>query len=411
MIGLIDCNSFYASCERLFRPDLANAAMAVLSNNDGCVVALNKEAKEAGLKRGANYFEIEDYCKKNNIHIFSSNYALYQDISNRFISLLSEKVFDIMPYSIDEAFFIPGDMDMLRLKNDLEKCIGIPFSVGLARTKTLAKLANKIAKKSDNGVFILTEDLEEKILKKTAVEDVWGIGWSKQKKLSNYGIKTAFDYAQADDDFLKRNFTITGLRTAYELRGEEAVDDDRIVNATLCSGITFGEPKTEFEDLMQALTTHAHTLSEKLGSRKLIASSIGISIFTSRFRDDFYSPFIKIDLPTPSTYVPIFSDAIEKGLRIIYRRAKYKGCRLFAFDIKEENTKQYTLFDSEKDIEVNEKREKLAHAVNELRAKYGRDGITTARTLNLNKSKLTKIEMKSPHYSTSFSSLPIVKLD
>lgn len=411
MIGLIDCNSFYASCEKLFRPDLRDSAVAVLSNNDGCIVALNKEAKAKGLKRGDNYFEVEAFCKKEDIKIFSSNYALYQDISNRFMTLLSERVFEIIPYSIDEAFFIPGDMDMLKLKNELEMSLGIPFSVGLARTKTLAKVANKLAKKNSDNVFVLNEEDEDEVLKKMDVQDVWGLGYRSWKKLKNFGIRTAYDFAHSPDEFVQRNFTITGLRTAKELRGEVAVLDEREVNDTLCSGITFGQPKTSFEELLQALTTHAHTLSEKLVSKKLIASSIGISIFTSRFKDDFYSPFIKVDLPTPSTYVPLYAITIEKALKRIYRVARYKGCRLWVFNIQNEDVKQYTLFDEKEDIENNEKKEKLSHVVKELRQKYGRDGITTARTLNLDKSKLTKQEMKSPHYSTSFSSLPIVKLD
>lgn len=406
MIGLCDCNSFYASCELLFRPDLKGKGILVLSNNDGIVVALNQRAKDLGFKRGDAKFNIEKEAEAKDCIFFSSNYSLYANISSRVISKLSELTYEVDPYSIDEAFFqADSDIDAVNLRATIVKHVGIPVSVGIARTKTLAKIANHIGKKLTEGAFVLTEDEEKEVLRATHIRDVWGIGRKTAAKLEKRGITTAYAFSLLDDMWIKNNFNITLLRTQQELRGINAVVDGES-DKSFCSGISFKEPITSFNELYSALCAQAQILSLKLESKDLIAKTFIISIFNSRFKEGFYAPFETIDFEEQTNYLPKIITAVKRALQRIYIPTEYKGCRIFACNLAQKGTIQYSLFDTEQDIINYGKNDKLNEAVNEISRKYGRSLIVPASMLGVDKTNLCKREMKSPSYTTKFEELP-----
>ncbi len=318
MIGLCDCNSFYASCELLFRPDLKGKGVLVLSNNDGVVVALNKVAKDLGFKRGDARFEIEKEAIKKGCTFFSSNYALYGNISNRVINTLSSYAYDVIPYSIDEAFFCISDqIDVIKLRNKIINDVGIPVSIGLARTKTLAKIANHVGKNLQEGAFVLNTEDEEEILRKTKIEDVWGIGYKTAKKLQKRGILTAYAFTLLDEMWLRNTFNVTLLRTQLELKGQMAVIEGE-TDKSFCSGISFKEPISSFNELYQALSAQAQILSLKLENKKLTAQTFVVSIFNSRFKEGFYAPFESINFEKQTNYLPKILAAVKVALRKIY---------------------------------------------------------------------------------------------
>jgi DNA polymerase V len=233
MFALCDCNSFYVSCERVFRPDLQGKPVVVLSNNDGCVVSRSNEAKALGIKMAVPFYQIKDLVKKHNIAVFSSNYELYQDLSNRVMTLLSEFAPETETYSIDELFLNFNGMEHFNLKEygtqivtTVEKYTGIPTCLGIAPTKTLAKLANHFAKKYpayQRVCLIETSEKIEKALKLTEIADVWGIGYQLSEKLNRQGVRTAYDFTQLPRGWVRKNMTIVGERTWRELQGESCI--------------------------------------------------------------------------------------------------------------------------------------------------------------------------------------------
>lgn len=405
MIGLCDCNSFYASCEALFRPDLNGKGIVVLSNNDGCVVTANREAKDRGIRRGDNWFEIKEVAKRKGVVAFSSNYPLYASLSDRVMALLAVKTAEVMPYSIDEAFFTPGTAEPAEIRKEITIESGIPVSVGLGRTMTLAKVASHVAKKRSDGAFTLSEQDEDEVLENTPVEEVWGIGWRSAEKLKRKGVCTAAAFRDLDDDEILKEFTVTGLRTALELRGENA-HTESIRNASFASGITFGEPIVEYDRLLRTLICHCQTLSEKLETKGLEAGRIAVSVFTSRFRPDFYSPFVSIRLPHPTNYLPTFAKAAEAALLACWKEGTYKGSRVFALDICRKGERQYDLFHDYR--ASDERHQRLSAVVAETNRKYGKCALTTLRNNTLTKAEMTKAELKSPAYTTRFSDLPVI---
>ncbi|HET6990230.1 MAG TPA: Y-family DNA polymerase [Bacteroidia bacterium] len=233
MYAVVDCNNFFASCERVFRPELRNKPVVVLSNNDGCIVSRSAEAKALGVKMAVPYFEVKDLLQRNNVHVFSSNYILYGDFSGRVMNALAEFVDredDLEVYSIDEAFLNLAPLMEYRepveycktIKEKVEQWTGIPVSIGIAPTKTLSKLANDVAKKHKGykGVFYLdTKERTEKVLEASPVKNVWGIGYRLSYKLTEYGIANALQLRDADEMWIRKKFGIRVLRTVHELRG------------------------------------------------------------------------------------------------------------------------------------------------------------------------------------------------
>ena len=293
MYALIDCNNFYASCERLFRPDLRNQPIVVLSNNDGCVIARSNEAKSIGIAMGEPYFKIKRLCKKHKIHIFSSNYVLYGDLSNRVMSVIEQAWPAMEQYSIDEAFLDLRQMPSYSRDGfceDLQRLIlqvtGIPTSIGIGSTKTLAKLANHICKK-ELKVAVFNISQKREWLSRIAIEDVWGVGRQWQKKLVQQDIKTAADLAAILPHELKRKFHLPLVHTGMELQGIVAHRlNETEPRQRMVSSRSFGEMQTELAPLIQAISKHARTIYEKLRQQNSCVKQISVFIVTNRFRDD-----------------------------------------------------------------------------------------------------------------------------
>ena len=403
MIGLCDCNSFFASAERVFRSDLINTPIVVLSNNDGIIVAADKRAKSLGFGRGENWFEVRDAAERSGVKAFSSNYTLYQDMSNRVMAKLAYLVPDVEQYSTDEAFFkSPPDLDPPQLRRLITDSTGIPVSIGYGRTKTLVKIASKIAKNRKDFAFELREDIEEEILATIPVSDVWGVGWSWSEKLPRIGIRTALSLRDMDDDYVLSHFPITLMRTIYELRGIDAHKESE-ANISLRSGITFSEPVYSPDKMIDCLMIQAENLSRKLIEKNLAASTFGINFFSSRFMDNYSSPYGAMRMEYATSYLPNFAKVIEYLTpRLFQTGGRYKGCRVFAFDLIKEKDRQHTFFDSPERIE---KEERLSGLAASFTKDYGKSMLQTGRTLGKTKSDLMKRDMKSPCYTTRFEEL------
>ncbi len=298
MLALVDCNNFYVSCERVFRPDLATRPVVVLSNNDGCIVARSNEVKALGVAMGTPLFKARNIIERYGVEVFSSNYTLYGDMSARVMQTLSKFSPEVECYSIDEAFIeLPNITDNTaygrEIKQTISQWTGIPVSVGIGPTKTIAKLAAEIAKKSQkaNGVLDLANSpYYDRALDMTEVGDIWGIGRRISARLNKSGIFTALQLRDMDDKWLQKHFNITTLKTVHELRGEPCftLESEPQPRKSITVSRSFGKPVTELSDLEAALTTFAARAAEKLRSDKLSASVVNVILSTNRFKEDRY---------------------------------------------------------------------------------------------------------------------------
>ncbi|MDO5666455.1 MAG: translesion error-prone DNA polymerase V subunit UmuC [Alcaligenaceae bacterium] len=317
VFALIDCNSFYASCEKLFRPDLRHRPVVVLSNNDGCVVARSKEAKDLGIPMGAPFFKIKRFIKQHRVSFFSSNYSLYADISRRVMSLLAEMAPEIEIYSIDEAFLDLSNLSKLRDIDDfhcygqliqarIDRWIGIQIGVGIAPTKTLSKLANHAAKKypASGGVVTLLEShRREKLLKITPIEDIWGIGRRLSQRLNQLGIKTAWELASLDPELARQQFSVLLERTVRELNGESCLAlEDIQSKKQIISSRTFGRSISKLHEMEQAVSEYTALAATKLRLEAQQAKQLSVFIQTNRFKQDdkYYYNSASGDLLLPS---------------------------------------------------------------------------------------------------------------
>ncbi len=362
MIALADCNNFFCSCERVFHPEVRRRPTVVLSNNDGCVVARSNEAKALGIKMGDVYFQIRDMLERNGVAVFSSNYTLYGDMSRRVMSLLSRYAPRIDVYSIDEAFLY---LDGMGTSDDLgEYCrgmvttvtrgTGIPISVGIAPTKTLAKIASKFAKKYPGykGVCVIdNEERRRKALELTEVGDVWGIGHRYADKLARSGVRTAWDFTQKHKDWIRANFTVNGLRTWQELRGLSCVDlDERPMKKSICTSRSFpNQGVNRLPDLQEAVANFAATCVRKLREQRSVCRALTVFAYTSRFRTDLPWHMINatVTLPTPSSCL---TEVVSSALNAISshyggERCYYKKAGVLVWDISREDELQFNLFD------------------------------------------------------------------
>ncbi|KAA6439907.1 Y-family DNA polymerase [Dyadobacter flavalbus] len=309
MFALIDCNNFYASCERVFRPELNGVPIVVLSNNDGCVVARSNEAKALDIPMGAPAFEYEKMFEKHGVQVFSSNYALYGDMSARVMTILGAFCPDLEVYSIDEAFlsfdgFKHFDLQKIgiEMRKKVQKCTGIPVSVGFAPTKALAKVANRIAKKFPElgGVYIIdTVEKLQKAIKWLKIEDVWGIGRQHAKRLNAQGIRTALDFTLMSDAWVKKNMSIVGLRLKKELSGIRTLELDEISDKkSIACTRSFDKNYSTYDEIKERIVTYATICAEKLRKQDCCCNVLQIFIVTNFFRQDQpqYSMSISVDL-------------------------------------------------------------------------------------------------------------------
>lgn len=410
MFGIIDCNNFYASCERVFNPSLRNKPIVVLSNNDGCVIARSNEAKAMGIGMGHIAFMIEDKLK--NVEVFSSNYALYGDMSARVMNIISGMVQEIEIYSIDEAFVrLDGYSNIEdyshKIRDTVKRSTGIPVSIGIAQTKTLAKVANKIAKKS-NGVYVIEDPV--KVLKNTMVNDIWGIGGQYVKLLNGHNIHTAHQLTQMPDSWIKRNMTIVGLRTVEELRGKSCMELEMVQPAKkgICNSRSFGSPVFEYSLLKEAISNFAARVAHKLRKERTCTSILTVFILTNHFNlnDRQYSNSKTIRLPVASNNSAELIKAAIIALKSIYKDGyKYKKAGVYATGIVPENQIQADIFDTI-DRENNQKAMEVMDTLN-LRYGYGTLKIASQGFEN---NWNIKREMLSPAYTTNWNDILTVAI-
>lgn len=415
MYALVDCNNFYASCERLFRPDLQSKPIIVLSNNDGCVIARSNEAKAIGIKMGEPYFKIKGLCKENNVFAFSSNYALYGDLSNRVMSEIADAWPDIEIYSIDEAFL---DLNTLpahegfcqKLQKTILKNTGIPTSVGLGKTKTLAKLANFIAKKELKiPVFNITGEYQW--LDKIDVADVWGVGRQWGKKLHQANIHTAGDLKRANPHWIKQTFNVVLQRTHFELSGIACMQlEDVKIKKSIQASRSFGVMQTEYQPIAQELSRHCARAYESLRKQHLLAQHVSVYLQTNRFRLDLtpYNPSLSITLPSPTDDLRQITKASLACLKKIYKAGVFfQKVGLILTDFSDGSCKQLDLFYGD-DGATEEKTTRLMQLVDDINSRFGRQSLRLA-SQGWDETCAMKSNMKSPCYTTSWADLPIVK--
>jgi DNA polymerase V len=358
VFALVDCNNFYASCERVFNPSLEGKPVVVLSNNDGCVVARSNEAKVLGIGMGVPAFEVESIIKKHNVEVFSSNYTLYADMSSRIMETLSTFTPDIEIYSIDEAFLnlagfkFPLDEYGRRIQQTVKKSTGIPVTVGIGSTKTLAKVAGKIAKKSAKaqGVLDLTDSpYLGKALAGLPVEKVWGVGIKTAIKLKRAGIKTAFDLSKADIGWIRNKFGIVGVRTIYELKGVSCypLEENPPLRKSIMVSRMFGRDVETLEELKEAIASYAARAGEKLRFEKLAAEFMTVFVTTSRFIKNKYFNSHTTEFPVATSDTRELIKASLLCMERLYRKGFiYKKAGLSLSGLIPEQLIQGNLFDN-----------------------------------------------------------------
>ncbi|MFN7038503.1 MAG: Y-family DNA polymerase [Alphaproteobacteria bacterium] len=410
IFALVDCNNFYASCERIFRPDLENKPILVLSNNDGCVIARSEEVKKLGIKMGQPYFQVKHLIKKHQIEIFSSNFALYGDISKRVMTSLKEFCPRIELYSIDEAFLdLSSFKDPYKygehIRDSIRKWIGIPVSIGIGRTKTLAKLANLIAKKdiTRNNVFSLDKDNEDEVLNSIDIGDVWGIGKNWSKFLRQNNINTAKDIRDADNIWIRNHLHVVGAKTQYELRGTSciSIETDIKDKKSITVSRSFGKAINTLEALREAVISHISKAGEKVRKAKLEASYLIVYTATDKFKENYYknSSYLALPFATDNTLELIkYSNLlIEK----IYQPGfNYKKAGIILSGLRPKIYYKASLFDN-RDIK---KSTNLMSALDTINANYGSKTVFFGGAGIKNEWEPIK-NMLSPCYTTSWKDI------
>ncbi len=411
-IALVDCNSFYVSCERLFNPKIQKKAVVVLSNNDGCVISRSREAKDLGIKMGEPYFKVKELVKKNKVKVYSSNYALYGDISRRVMKVLKTFSPKVEIYSIDEAFidlsFIDekGAEDYGReIRSRVLKWTGIPTSVGIASTKTLSKVANHIAKKEKAGVIYLNTNIDEK-LKKFPIEDVWGVGKQLSKFYHKNNISNAYDLKNVSNTWVKKGTNVLGAKTAMELRGIPCIDlqIDQEKRKNCCVSRSFGRKVKDLNELEESVITHCLNAAEKIRADDQIAKTITVFIRTSPFDKNrrYYSNSKTIDLAIPtSNSIELIKNAV-KALTDIYKYGyAYQKAGIILSGLKDANQNDQNLLTPL----LENKSKKLMKSIDYTNTKYGRYAISIAQA-GLSKGWKMRREHSSKIDTASFDSLP-----
>ena len=417
MIALVDCNNFYASCERVFRPNLENKPIVVLSNNDGCIIARSNEAKEIGIKMGEPAFKAKKKIEENDIRVFSSNYALYGDMSNRVMKILSSESSKIEIYSIDEAFLDFSNIasckqKALFIREKVKKWTGIPTSVGIAKTKVLAKIANSIAKKyCKNGIFLLDGiNLINRALKYFPVQDLWGIGTRLTKFLNSQGIYTAYELSKCNELWIKKNLSILGLKLVKELNGISCFPLENQISPrkNIRTSRSFSSGITKFEDLKESVSCFASNCASKLRDQKSYTKKISVFIRTNPFKlnSKHYIGLKSLDLPTATNDTLEIVKYALKSLKSIYRENYiYKKGGVILHHILPDSNLQLSIFDS-----INrEKRKSLMSVYDSINNKMGRDTVRLS-VQGQNRKWRMKQEKLSPCYTTRMSEILNVKI-
>lgn len=415
MIALVDCENFYVSCERAFRPDLKEHPVVVLSNNDGCVVSRSHEVRAAGIGMAQSYYQCKKALEDLGAVVFSSNYTLYADMSRRVMTLLAKAAAECVVYSIDEAFLrfpamAPHELGRLgkRLRRRIKQATGIPVRFGFGETKTLAKLASTLAKCEPDGIYVLPKGEErEEVLSSVEVQDVWGIGRRRATLLRRHGVQTARDLRDLPDRWVKRQMTVTGLRTVWELRGTEclSLDDAPPSRNSLVRSRSFGRTVYDRKDLAEAIATRTDRAAEKLRAEGLVARGLQVYITTRHFgKGPHYSNTAAAALPRPTSYTPELTKAAKKLLGRIYRRGyPYRKAGVTCYDLRTEDPEQGHLF-----VAPDSRKATLVTAMDRINQQIGSGSVRLAAT-GLQRTWEMQRSMKSPAYTTRWDELPVVR--
>jgi DNA polymerase V len=419
VIALVDCNNFYVSCERVFNPGLEGRPVIVLSNNDGCVVARSNEVKKLGVIMGTPAFKCRDLIKKYDVKVFSSNYALYGDMSQRVMETLSQFTPEMEIYSIDEAFLSFTGFRSLDLceyarhiRSTIRKWTGIPVSIGVGSSKTLAKIANRIAKKNPehDGVFsILNHPDMDRFLGGLEVGDIWGIGDQYAKFLIRNGIRTALQFRNANDEFIRDNMTVVGLRIVHELRGVSCIplETAHPPRKGIVSSRSFGRPVKTLADLRESVADYMSSAAERLRGQKSVASFIHVFIATNRFKNEpQYSNFITQRLPVPTASTQdLIKYALANLLKIYRPGYRYKKAGIMLSGIMPDNQAQLDLFTP---FKYQANRKVIMGAMDEINQRWGSDTVQFAAS-GIGQLWQMKQSRKTPRFTTQWSEIPVVR--
>jgi DNA polymerase V len=422
MYALVDCNNFYASCERVFQPKLNGQPIVVLSNNDGCVISRSNEAKAIGIPMGAPAFKIKELIKEKIVHVFSSNYALYGDLSNRVMGVLSQFSPNLEIYSIDEAFLSFDGMQIddfhhygVEIKNKVQKWIGIPVCVGFAPTKVLAKAANRIAKKFQdrtNGVYVIdTDEKRLKALKWTKIEEVWGIGQQTTQKAKLRNINTALDFVDPKhENWIRKEIGVVGLRLKYELEGRSVIglEPNSEQKKSISTTRSFPKQIADFDSLRERVTTFAAVCAEKLRKQKSCCHTIIVMLVVDKHsvQSSKYHFNMALTLPYATHSTLTISNAAVTLLKQLCQgneNVKFKKAGVIVTQLTDEDKKQFQLFEEE-----NPKHHTLMKVMDNLNLKMGETKIKLA-SQNLNLTWNMNQNYLSPKYSTNFKDILEIK--
>jgi DNA polymerase V len=419
MFALIDCNNFYASCERVFQPHLNGKPVVILSNNDGCVIARSNEAKSLGIPMGAPAFKYKEVFQKNKVQIFSSNFTLYGDISNRVMSIISRYVPDVEIYSIDEAFI---KFDGFSEDETNEKCrvliktilkwTGIPVSIGLAPTKSLAKVANRIAKKystKTNGFYSINSNVKRiKALKNISAGDIWGIGFQNEKKLFKVNVKSGIDFVNLPDQWVKKNMSILGLKLKKELEGIPTlnIEEGKIDKKSIATTRSFESEISSLNDLIERITTFSVVASKKLRRQNSECNMISVFIRSNPFKqnDDKYHFSLTGSLPfSTNSSIEISKFAVKLLNKIYSKNKSYKKAGIILMGLSPQSSHQFSLFDQNID-----KQKKLMRSIDNIDNKYG---LYKVRLASQDQKRIWKMKRQklSRNYTTEIDEVLIVK--
>ena len=420
MFALADCNNFFASCERVFRPDLQGKPVIVLSNNDGCAVARSNEAKALGIKMGAPFFKIKHIVEKNNVAVFSGNMALYGDMSQRVRWVLEDFAPAVEVYSIDEAFLdlrgvenVDFDAYAKKISSECWRLTSIPVSVGIAPTKTLAKIASKLCKqypKLRGGCYMHRPQDIEKVLKKFPIEDVWGIGRRSSAKLQSMGVKTAWDYTQLPENAVRKMLALPGVRTWRELRGEPCIEfeDGFEAKQSICVSRSFAKEITDVEELAEQIANFASSMAEKLRQQRSVALEMAVFAYTNRFKDNepqtYGNSLVHFEHPTNDQRT-IVSSAAAAAHELYKRGYGYKKAGVVATHIIQESEIVHSLFE---DTEAAEREHRITSALDAINGTFGRGTVKLAAQ-GSGRIKSSS-EKQSPHYTTLWTDIPKVSV-
>jgi DNA polymerase V len=415
MIALVDCNNFYCSCERLFNPGLEGRPLIVLSNNDGCAISRSEEAKALGIAMAAPAFMMRKLIDKHNVAVFSSNYTLYGDMSNRIMETLGFFAPAIEMYSIDEAFLdlrAMGNADLLELgfkiRRTIRKNIGIPVSIGIAPTKTLAKMANRHAKKNYRQAAVFwaaSPSLTEEMLSATPVEEIWGIGNQHALFLSGSGFKTAADFLRAPEDWVKKHLSVMGLRLLYELRGIPSIawEQAKPARKNICTSRSFGKRIADKGRIAEALANHAAACAAKLREDKTCCRSLRVFIQTNPHKTEEaqYLRSIDLDLERASNHSGEIIKAALRGLDLIFKPGfLYMKCGVTVMDLVPESAVQTSCFDGAD----KEKNSLVMRTMDQINRSLGKEILRPA-VQGFERRYRLKAEYLSPRYTTRMSEI------